>query len=55
MVRSEDLVVRGRKALMLGKLMRCSIGRSGIGVKVGEGDGITPAGQYAILLVRAPG
>ena len=34
---------------MDGRLLRCSIGRSGIGQKRGEGDGITPEGRFRIL------
>ena len=29
--------------------MLCSLGRSGIGLKKGEGDGITPRGQFSLL------
>lgn len=32
-----------------GRLMRCALGRSGIGHKRREGDGITPRGRFALL------
>jgi L,D-peptidoglycan transpeptidase YkuD (ErfK/YbiS/YcfS/YnhG family) len=31
--------------------MSCAIGRGGIGVKIGEGDGITPAGEYRLTQI----
>ena len=36
------------------KIHRCALGRSGIGIKRGEGDGITPIGRFGIegALVR---
>jgi len=30
---------------------RCAVGRGGVGTKTGEGDGITPIGQYALRTV----
>ncbi|NKB53106.1 MAG: L,D-transpeptidase family protein [Rhizobiaceae bacterium] len=32
-----------------GHTLRCALGRSGIGIKRGEGDGITPRGQFRLL------
>ena len=31
------------------RIIRCALGRSGIGIKRGEGDGITPTGQFRLL------
>lgn len=38
-----------------GRTMPCALGRSGIGIKRGEGDGITPLGRFSLLsaMVRA--
>lgn len=35
----------------MGRGFRCAIGRGGIGVKEGEGDGITPVGTHRITRV----
>jgi len=32
-----------------GRVMRCALGRSGIGIKRGEGDGITPLGHHRLI------
>lgn len=32
-----------------GRTMNCALGRSGIGIKRGEGDGITPTGSFHLL------
>jgi L,D-peptidoglycan transpeptidase YkuD (ErfK/YbiS/YcfS/YnhG family) len=39
----------------IGHRVRCAFGRGGIGEKSGEGDGITPLGQYPLraVMVRA--
>lgn len=44
-----DLVVGRSGARFLGRRMACSIGRGGIGVKAGEGDGATPAGAWRLV------
>lgn len=44
----DDLVVTKWGAKFLGHTIPCAIGRGGIGVKKGEGDGITPIGQFQI-------
>jgi len=36
-----------------GRMMPCAIGAGGIGVKAGEGDQITPLGQFQIEAVWA--
>jgi len=33
------------------KVLRCALGRSGIAAKIGEGDGITPAGPHPLRSV----
>ncbi len=33
------------------RTLRCALGRSGIGIKRGEGDGITPRGRFHLLSV----
>ena len=41
---------RARGVLRAGnQSMDCALGRSGIGIKRGEGDGITPRGRYRLL------
>ena len=37
------------------RTLRCALGRSGIGIKRGEGDGITPRGRFDLLgaMIRA--
>jgi L,D-peptidoglycan transpeptidase YkuD (ErfK/YbiS/YcfS/YnhG family) len=32
-----------------GRVIRCALGRSGIGIKRGEGDGITPLGHHQLI------
>ncbi len=32
-----------------GRILNCALGRSGIGTKTGEGDGITPRGRFLLL------
>jgi len=32
-----------------GRVLRCALGRSGIGIKRGEGDGITPLGSHRLV------
>ncbi|MEE9315205.1 MAG: L,D-transpeptidase family protein [Rhizobiaceae bacterium] len=41
------------KGLLLvgGRVLPCALGRSGIGIKRGEGDGITPLGHFPLLLM----
>ncbi len=38
-----------------GRMYRCAVGRAGIGIKAGEGDGVTPAGEFPLrrVLYRA--
>ena len=43
-----DLVVTHWGARFMGYTLPVSIGRCGIGEKVGEGDGITPIGNFSI-------
>ena len=43
-----DLVVTHWGARFMGHTLPVSIGRSGIAEKVGEGDGITPIGNFSI-------
>lgn len=47
-MRPDDLAVTNWGARFLGRTMPCSVGRAGIGEKRREGDGITPAGRFAI-------
>ncbi len=49
-----DLVVGRTGARFGGRRFACAVGRGGIGVKRGEGDGITPAGVHRLeaVLVR---
>jgi L,D-peptidoglycan transpeptidase YkuD (ErfK/YbiS/YcfS/YnhG family) len=51
----EDLVVGRWSARYLGRRFPVSVGRGGIGVKRGEGDGVTPRGRLRLeaVLVRA--
>ena len=37
------------------RTLRCALGRSGIGIKRGEGDGVTPLGRFRLLgaMIRA--
>jgi len=43
-----DLIVGRWNARYRGQVFPCSIGRGGIGIKHGEGDGITPLGRWQI-------
>jgi len=47
--KNTDLVITKWGAHYRGHYIPCAIGRSGIGVKQGEGDGITPMGYFQIL------
>jgi L,D-peptidoglycan transpeptidase YkuD (ErfK/YbiS/YcfS/YnhG family) len=44
--RFDDLVVTKWGARFQGQNFPCSVGRGGIGVKTGEGDGVTPVGTF---------
>ena len=46
-----DLVITKWGARYHGLTFPCSIGRAGIGVKRGEGDGVTPIGQFRLCLI----
>ena len=35
----------------MGRIFPCSIGRGGIGEKLGEGDGVTPIGSFELLAI----
>jgi L,D-peptidoglycan transpeptidase YkuD (ErfK/YbiS/YcfS/YnhG family) len=50
--RAVDLVVTAAGARYRGQVFPCSVGRGGIGVKRGEGDGITPLGRWRIGELR---
>jgi L,D-peptidoglycan transpeptidase YkuD (ErfK/YbiS/YcfS/YnhG family) len=52
MQRACDLVVTQTGARYRGRVYPCAVGRGGIGVKRGEGDGITPVGTWRIAEVR---
>lgn len=49
-----DLVVGQTGARFRGRRFACAVGRGGIGVKRGEGDGVTPVGVHRLegVLVR---
>lgn len=47
--RFEDLVVTHWYARFRGVILPCSIGRGGIGIKRGEGDGVTPVGIFHLI------
>ena len=47
-----DLVITKWGAQFMGRRFPCAIGRGGIGIKGGEGDGITPKGVFNLLEVR---
>lgn len=49
MPRAGDLVVGKWAARFRGMIFPCAIGRGGIGDKLGEGDGITPVGEFRIM------
>ena len=44
-----DLVITKWSARFNGQTYPCAIGRNGIGQKIGEGDGITPIGQFRVM------
>ena len=44
-----DLVVGRSGARFMGRRLACALGRGGIGVKAGEGDGVTPAGAWRLV------
>jgi len=50
-----DITVRQENAIFTaawgGTVRRCAVGRSGIGIKQREGDGITPAGKWPLRQV----
>ena len=50
-MRSGDLAVGRWGARFLGRRFPCATGRGGIGVKTGEGDGVTPMGSHRIEAV----
>lgn len=50
-MRPGDLAVGRWGARFLGRRFPCATGRGGIGVKTGEGDGITPIGTHRIEAV----
>jgi len=47
----DNLVITNWGARFRGQTYACSIGRGGIGEKLGEGDGITPKGSFELLEV----
>lgn len=47
-MKRDDLVVRPWAAYYLGRKIAVAVGRGGIGVKAGEGDGITPIGVWRV-------
>jgi L,D-peptidoglycan transpeptidase YkuD (ErfK/YbiS/YcfS/YnhG family) len=48
-----DIIVASPTELIFsGKAYSCVVGRSGIGTKSGEGDGITPVGRYPLRSLR---
>ena len=50
-MKSTDLVITKWGARYRGLHFPCAIGRGGIGVKKGEGDGITPAGRFRLCMI----
>ena len=53
MVKTIDIVVTSPAELIFsGKTYSCIVGRSGIGIKSREGDGVTPEGRYPIRSLR---
>ena len=48
----DDLVVGQWGARFRGVNLPCAIGRGGIGVKRGEGDGITPVGVFQLAAIK---
>ena len=51
--RRQDLFITKWNARYRGQSFPCAIGRTGIGVKMGEGDGITPKGIFRLCLIGA--
>jgi L,D-peptidoglycan transpeptidase YkuD (ErfK/YbiS/YcfS/YnhG family) len=49
MIRFDALTVTKWGARFQGRVFPVAVGRSGIGTKIGEGDGITPIGTFQIL------
>ncbi len=49
--RFDDLVITHWGARFQGRRFPCAIGRGGIGVKQGEGDGITPVGAFELARI----
>lgn len=47
-----DLVITHWGARFQGQRFPCSIGRGGIGIKQGEGDGVTPAGTFKLARIH---
>lgn len=50
--RFDDLVITRWGARFQGQRFSCSIGRGGIGIKMGEGDGITPVGIFQLARIH---
>ena len=50
-MKPRDLVVTAQGARYRGLHLPCSVGRSGIGIKRGEGDGITPIGRFELCQI----
>ena len=48
-----DIIVASSTEILFSeKTYSCVVGRSGIGVKVSEGDGVTPVGRYQLRSLR---
>lgn len=43
-----DLIINGNQAFIGSKQFSCSVGKSGIGFKEKEGDGVTPIGSFPL-------
>jgi len=50
--RFDDLSIGKWGARFRGVSLPCAIGRGGIGVKCGEGDGVTPIGVYQLAAIK---
>jgi L,D-peptidoglycan transpeptidase YkuD (ErfK/YbiS/YcfS/YnhG family) len=50
--RFDDLVVGTWGGRFCGQNLPCAVGRGGIGVKRGEGDGITPIGVFQLAAIK---
>jgi L,D-peptidoglycan transpeptidase YkuD (ErfK/YbiS/YcfS/YnhG family) len=46
------IVTSPTELIYAGKTYSCIVGRGGIGIKVGEGDGVTPIGRYPLRSLR---